>query len=128
MEAGSNDTKRPLHELKPQLRQGRRGRSGDDHPTELTAAAPAPVVVTNPTDLTAAAPAPVVVTNPTDLTAAAPPLTNAAQTDHEVPGKTQMETDLAAAALTDETTARRRHCEACRVRNEFSRICHHPLL
>ena len=102
MEAGSNNTKRPLHELKPQLRQGRRARSGGDHPTELTAAAPAPVVVTNPTD----------------LTAAAPPLTNAAQTDHEVPGKTQMETDLAAAALTDETTAGRRHCEACRVRDE----------
>ena len=40
----------------------------------------------------------------------------------------QLETDLAAAALTDETTARRRHCEACRVRNELSRICHHPLL
>ena len=77
MEAGSNDTKRPLHELKPQLRQGRRGRSGDDHPTELTAAAPAPVVVTNPTD----------------LTAAAPPLTNAAQTNQDVPGETQIESD-----------------------------------
>ena len=77
MEAGSNDTKRPLHVLKPQLRQGRRGRSGDDHPTELTAAAPAPVVVTNPTD----------------LTAAAPPLTNAAQTDQDVPGETQIESD-----------------------------------
>ena len=71
MEAGSNDTKRPLHELKPQLRQGRRGRSGDDHPTELTAAAPAPVVVTNPTD----------------LTAAAPPLTNAAQQTRKFQGR-----------------------------------------
>ena len=93
MEAGSNDTMRPLYELKRQLRQGRRARSGGDHPTELTAAAPAPVVVTNPTDLTAAAPAPVVVTNPTDLTAAAPPLTNAAQTDQDVPGETQIESD-----------------------------------
>ena len=51
------------------------------------------VVVTNLTDLTAAAPAPVVVTNPTDLTAAAPPLTNAAQTDQDVPGETQIESD-----------------------------------
>ena len=56
---------------------GRRARSGGDHPTELTAAAPAPVVVTNPTD----------------LTAAAPPLTNAAQTDQDVPGETQIESD-----------------------------------
>ena len=87
MEAGSNDTKRPLHELKPQLRQGRRARSGRDHPTELTAAAPAPVVVINPTDLTTAAPAPVVVTNPTDLTAAAPPLTNAAQQTRKFQGR-----------------------------------------
>ena len=65
------------HVLKPQLRQGRRARTGGDHPIELTAAAPAPVVVTNPTD----------------LTAAAPPLTNAAQTDQEVPGETQIESD-----------------------------------
>ena len=107
---------------------GRHGSGKQQHKVPAPRTQARSVVVTNLTDLTAAAPAPVVVTNPTDLTAAAPPLTNAAQTDHEVPGKTQMETDLAAAALTDETTARRRHCEACRVRNEFSRICHHPLL